>query len=215
MKRLCSTALCAAALFLATPLGASAGAASIGDKIQSKQAEVEATHKRLEQKREQLRFQEVRAQDMQRQLSETNRGITDVTASLQTLSDQVRSNQRRLAWNKRQLDAAQETLERHNDALRRRLVDAYERGDLSYVNVLLSATSFSDFVERWDDIRYLIATNEKTVRERKETAPALNAHNTFDQPDTLRPAEFSAFKASDTGFSATLPPKSVVVIEAE
>ena len=47
------------------------------------------------------------------------------------------------------------------------------------------------------------------------TAPALNAHNTFDQPDTLRPAEFSAFKASDTGFSATLPPKSVVVIEAE
>ncbi|MFY9781210.1 MAG: peptidoglycan DD-metalloendopeptidase family protein [Candidatus Baltobacteraceae bacterium] len=167
MKRLCSTALCAAALFLATPLGASAGAASIGDKIQSKQAEVEATHKRLEQKRGQLRFQEVRAQDMQRQLSETNRGITDVTASLQTLSDQVRSNQRRLAWNKRQLDAAQQTLERHNDALRRRLVDAYERGDLSYVNVLLSATSFSDFVERWDDIRYLIATNEKTVRERK------------------------------------------------
>jgi murein DD-endopeptidase MepM/ murein hydrolase activator NlpD len=32
---------------------------------------------------------------------------------------------------------------------------------------VLSASSFTDFVERWDDIRYLIAQNEQTVRERK------------------------------------------------
>jgi murein DD-endopeptidase MepM/ murein hydrolase activator NlpD len=168
LKILSSALLCAAAaLSFAAPLDARVVVASIGDKIQSKQAEVQATQKRLERKRDQLHFQQARAQDLQRQLGETNRGITQVTASLETLAAQVRWNQRRLAWNKVQLDAAQQTLERHDDALRRRLVDAYERGDLGYVNVLLSATSFSDFVERWDDIRYLIATNERTIRARK------------------------------------------------
>jgi alpha-N-arabinofuranosidase len=47
------------------------------------------------------------------------------------------------------------------------------------------------------------------------TAPAMNAHNTFDQPDTVKPAEFSAFKITGAGFSVTLPAKSVVVLEVE
>jgi alpha-N-arabinofuranosidase len=47
------------------------------------------------------------------------------------------------------------------------------------------------------------------------TAPAMNAHNTFDQPDAVKPAEFSAFKITGTGFTVTLPAKSVVVLEVE
>jgi murein DD-endopeptidase MepM/ murein hydrolase activator NlpD len=141
--------------------------ASINDKIQSKQAEIDATHRRLEQKRYQLRFQEVRAQDLERQLEQTNAGIQQVGDSLDVLAQRVESNRRKMSWNRIQLAAAQATLRRHNEALNRRLVDAYERGDLGYVNVLLSSTSFSDFVERWDDIRYLIAANVKTIRDRK------------------------------------------------
>ena len=72
-----------------------------------------------------------------------------------------------MGWNELQLEAARTTLARHTAALERRLVDAYEHGDLGYINVLLSASSFTDFVERWDDIRYLVAQNETTVRERK------------------------------------------------
>jgi murein DD-endopeptidase MepM/ murein hydrolase activator NlpD len=164
-----TAALCAAMTVLLTAPrgGARELVASIGDKIHSKQAEIDSTRKRLEQKRGLLRFQEVRAQDLEQQLAGTDRSIANVARSLDTLTVQVHSNERRLAWNQAQLDAAQATLRRHDDALRRRLVDAYERGDLGYVNVLFAATSFSDFVERWDDIRYLIAANERTIRERK------------------------------------------------
>lgn len=170
MVRAAVVALVALAGTALGPPSAAAGrtlVASIGDKIQTKQAEIDATRKRLDAKRGQLRFQEVRAQELQRQLAETSAGIGRVTATLDVLGQQVRSNQRRLAWNDVQLHAAEATLQRHNDALRHRLVDAYERGDLGYVNVLLSSTSFSDFVERWDDIRYLIAANQKTVRSRR------------------------------------------------
>ncbi len=141
--------------------------ASVGNRIREQQAEIDATRKRLDQKRGLLHFQETRAQNLREQLAETNRGISHVTSTLDVLDALVTHNKRKLAWNHVQLDAAERTLARHNQALRRRLVDAYERGDLGYVNVLLSSTSFSDFVERWDDIRYLITANQKTVRERR------------------------------------------------
>ncbi len=147
--------------------------AAVGDKIAGKQAEIDATRKRLDLKRGQLQFEERRASDLRRQLADTSHDILHVTATLDVLDALVAHNKRKLAWNKIQLDAAEATLDRHNDALRRRLVDAYERGDLGYVNVLLSSTSFGDFVERWDDIRYLIAANQNTVRERRAAERAV------------------------------------------
>jgi len=47
------------------------------------------------------------------------------------------------------------------------------------------------------------------------TAPEMNAHNTFEQPDNVTPAEFNAFKVTENGFVTTLPAKSVVVLEVE
>jgi murein DD-endopeptidase MepM/ murein hydrolase activator NlpD len=143
------------------------------DRISAAQARLQATHQRLGEKRNLLHFQDVRASDLRAQLDETNAGIAHVSATLEELEGQVRWNERKLAWNQVQLGAAEATLQRHNDALRRRLIDAYERGDLGYLNVMLSATSFSEFVERWDDIRYLIAANQRTVRERRAAEQAV------------------------------------------
>jgi septal ring factor EnvC (AmiA/AmiB activator) len=144
------------------------------DSISAKQAQIEALHARLERKRDLLNFQQRRAADLANQLNETNGSIARVTASLGEIQGRVAWNERKLNWNQVQLNAAEATLQRHDDALKRRLVDAYERGDLGYVNVLLSATSFSDFVERWDDIRYLIAANQNTVRARRAAEQAVS-----------------------------------------
>jgi alpha-N-arabinofuranosidase len=43
----------------------------------------------------------------------------------------------------------------------------------------------------------------------------MQAHNTFDSPETIKPGEFREFKLTDDGFTATLPGKSVVVLEIE
>jgi alpha-L-arabinofuranosidase len=47
------------------------------------------------------------------------------------------------------------------------------------------------------------------------TAPAMNAHNTFEKPETLKTAEFAGARIASGGFAATLPAKSVVVLELE
>jgi alpha-N-arabinofuranosidase len=41
----------------------------------------------------------------------------------------------------------------------------------------------------------------------------MQAHNTFDKLETVKPAAFSDCKVTEGGFTATLPAKSVVVVE--
>jgi len=53
----------------------------------------------------------------------------------------------------------------------------------------------------------------KGISGRMLTAKDMTAHNTFDQPNNLKPAPFDDAQLSGNGFAANLPPKSVVVLE--
>ena len=47
------------------------------------------------------------------------------------------------------------------------------------------------------------------------TAGEMNAHNTFDRPDVVRPQPFTDFKGAGRGISVTIPPMAIVVLEVE
>jgi alpha-N-arabinofuranosidase len=53
----------------------------------------------------------------------------------------------------------------------------------------------------------------RTVSGRILTSDIMTAHNTFDNPETVKPSEFKDAKIEDKGVVAVLPPKSVVVLE--
>jgi len=59
----------------------------------------------------------------------------------------------------------------------------------------------------------LQGTSPKSVSGRVLTSSDMTAHNTFDQPDTIKPAPFNDVQLASGGFTTTLPPKSVVVLE--
>ena len=139
-------------------------------KIQAERRKKEALDRQLHQKRAELHAATVRVTNLQGALDQTNHSIHDVSSRLDAITGQQASTQRKLAWNTLQLNAARKTLALHDNLLRRRLIDTYERGDLGYVSVLMAAKSFSDFVERWQDLGLLIAANQRAVRERKAAA---------------------------------------------
>ncbi len=55
----------------------------------------------------------------------------------------------------------------------------------------------------------------KVVNGRILTASAVDAHNTFDKPDTVAPMEFKGVKIEGSRLSVTMPPKSIVVLELD
>lgn len=156
-----------ALLSVFAPYGASAKTSTLQQRIQAEKQKAAALHAKLHQKKAELNAATVRVQGLQAQLDQTNAAIGQVRSHIGDLSAQERSTQRKVDWNTVQLRAAQASFKLHDDALRQRLVDIYENGDLSYASVLLSARSFSEFVERWTDLQLLISANQAAVRERK------------------------------------------------
>ena len=149
------------------PHAAGASASSIEARIAAEKAKAAQIQSRLHAKRAELHSVQIHYDDLQRQLGETNDAIGVVNGRIEGLDAQTASTQRRIDWNTVLLDAARKSLALHDTLLRRRLVNIYENGDLSYLSVLISVRSFNEFVERWEDLRLLIAANERAVRARK------------------------------------------------
>lgn len=162
------TAVAWLTLVVAAASGAGANAESRVDaKIHQQQRKIHAAHERLVEERGQLHGAVAKVASIAEQLDQTNHSIAGVNAHLNELAARMTSTQHKLSWTRIQLDAARKTLQRHNEALRRRVVNAYEHNDLGYIDVLLEARSFADFIERWNDIRFIIRSNEATIRERR------------------------------------------------
>jgi murein DD-endopeptidase MepM/ murein hydrolase activator NlpD len=156
-----------ATLLALLPMLPAIGKSGIEARIEAQRAKAARLQSQLHAKRAELHAVTLHYQDLQSQLDQTTAAIGNVNDRIDALAAQQRSTQRKIDWTTIQLDAARRSLRLHDAALKRRLVDIYEYGDISYVNTLVSARSFSEFVERWEDLRLLIAANERAVRARK------------------------------------------------
>jgi len=135
----------------------------LSEKIKQKQQLIEATRHKLQQKRGQLHQARYKVQTISSQLDDTNGAITRVTSALGDLDGQIALTEKRLAVRQGQLAATRASLDRHTGALDRRMVDMYERGATSYLDVLLSATSFDDFIERWDFLTMVVRADTALI----------------------------------------------------
>jgi murein DD-endopeptidase MepM/ murein hydrolase activator NlpD len=160
-------AICLILIATLLPASAAASGTTLEQRIAAQRARAAQLQMRLHAKRVELGEATLRYQDLQQQLNQTNAAIGEVNGRIDSLAAQQASTQRRIAWNAIQLDAARRSLLLHDELLKRRLVDIYEYGDLTYVDALIAARSFSEFVERWEDLRLLIAANQRAVRARK------------------------------------------------
>jgi murein DD-endopeptidase MepM/ murein hydrolase activator NlpD len=135
----------------------------INVKIQQSQQKIEHTKAQLQRARGKLHQARFKVQNISTQLNETNGAITRVSGEISDLSGAIAVTERRLAVRQRQLADIEASLKRHTDALDRRLVDIYEQGSASYLNVLLNSTSFEDFVERLDFLRFIVRSDTELI----------------------------------------------------
>lgn len=175
MRPFAAVALLIAAVALAPLPG---GAARIDDKIKAEQRKLETVKAQLKVKRSELENATAKVDSIAEQLALTARNIAAVQAHLAEIDAGMEFTRRKLNVNRVQLAAAQASLQRHNEALKRRLIDAYEVGDLGYLAVMLQAKSFGDFIDRWNDIRFVILANQATVRARRADAERVAAIRT-------------------------------------
>ena len=131
----------------------------ITEQIKHTQAVLNATQTKVHYTRLKVRQAKYKVLTISQQLDDTNNNIARVDYTIEGLNRSIRQIELRLSIRRHQLDATRASLYRHREALNRRLIDVYEYGPVSYVDVLLASTSFSDFVVRWDFVRAILKSD--------------------------------------------------------
>jgi murein DD-endopeptidase MepM/ murein hydrolase activator NlpD len=152
----------------------SAFALASGDRIDQQRSRLDAIHARLREKKAQLDFEAAREADVRRQLTNTNAAVADVERRVGTVEEQIAAANATAGRERRELSAAVTTLDRHRKVYRRRIVDMYEASPGSTIAVLAGTRSFIDLTERWDDLRYIAASDQRELRARTAAVRAVD-----------------------------------------
>ncbi len=131
------------------------------DEKKQEQAEIE---KQLEAERSSLDQQRNRETSLKQELEQLDRRLTALREELKRLASEIRQTEQEIAETEAELAEAEEQLAIQDGLLKRRLRAMYEQGSVTYLEVLLNASSFSDFLTRLNNLK-IIASNDLRLLE--------------------------------------------------
>ncbi|PKM82338.1 MAG: peptidase M23 [Firmicutes bacterium HGW-Firmicutes-14] len=127
----------------------------INEKKQ-KQEELQRTQKAI-------KSQKTQAKNVLGELAQLDKNIDNVEGELRNLSARVVEVNRQVETVRRDLKDAEKRLTERTAVLNVRVKDIYMNGKVSYLEVLLSASSFSDFVTRFEFLSRIVKQDTELV----------------------------------------------------
>lgn len=101
--------------------------------------------------------------------------LNKLTSQIAVLEEKIAHQEQLIAEKEAEIAEAEEQLETNLDYLEGRLHWMYFNGTVSYLEVLLSATSFTDFVSRFSFLRQIVQSDAELVNEIREIRDWLEA----------------------------------------
>lgn len=170
-KALTLLTVLAMAIILLQPTGGQAATSQV-DKINRELAKVrsemkaaanskanaEQEYKEIEQKKEET------AQSIMKIMDQINQ----TTENMQSTRDKLDVTERELLEAGEALQEAEKRIEARDKLLKSRVRLMYTSGSVSYLDVMMSATSFSDFLDRFDSIQSILSQDKVILAEHKK-----------------------------------------------
>lgn len=177
-----------AALLIATSLltaGVPAGqhvSANTADQIEQLKRQIQQYQQRLQQSqrqqqqaREALRQLQRQQQSVLSELNQLDQSLAKTNEELAQIEAKLRDAEERLAQARVELQQAEERLAYRNELLGRRLRAIAEHGSIAYLDVLLSSSSFRDFLSRFELLRQIIGQDVALLEQVKADREAVIA----------------------------------------
>jgi len=155
VKRICALGL--ALGIMCGGLGAAYGD-DLDELLQQKRAE-------LNQKRQVVKKQKQTVSSYTAQIAALNANINEKEREIRNLSDRMDRALAALRATEEELEATRAELDKKDKMLRQRVRAMYESGPVSYLDVLLAAESFSDFLNRYEMLKWVVAQDSKLIAE--------------------------------------------------
>ena len=163
------TAIFLAASLLVQPLVAQAGTKEDIDRqiadIRKQEVKSAATQKEADAKAEKLGTAK-KQQIVTRE--ELEKDIKTQGKKLNVLELKITDTSLKLKETGIQLESAEDRVAMRDKFLKTRVRMLYKKGTVSYLEVLMNSTSFSDFINRYDSIKTLVGQDKKILKENKK-----------------------------------------------
>ena len=132
------------------------------EKLKAEMKATEASQKEAEKELQRIQsFKEMGMAEIARLEGE----IKETNAKIEALSRQMEEVDQNLQFTVQELIEAEERVESRDALLKSRLRLMYMHGVVSYIDVLLSATSFTDFLDRMDALRSILAQDKEILAQ--------------------------------------------------
>ena len=132
------------ALVLATPLSAQATKSGLSD-AKSKKTALEAEKKKTEQE---LKNLEGLKSDTTAYVKKLDSSLESIGNELSKLNDDIDAKEKQIDTTKQELSEAKETEKSQYESMKLRIKYMYEKGDSTYVDLLMEAGSLSEFLSK-------------------------------------------------------------------
>ena len=143
--------------------------ATTQEQISEKQQEKQQTESSLESTQDKIEELESKKGQSEAYLTELNQQLSDLNANLQTLQEQYESKQEELAQVQSELEEAKEKEAEQYESMKVRIQFMYEHSQNGALEMLFSADSFMDFLNRADNISQITKYDREMLADYADT----------------------------------------------
>lgn len=139
--------------------------ASPQDELDAKLQEQENLNERMRQERINLQQQRGREEALKEELGQLDSSLEALRAELNRLADEIKKTEAEIAVIEAELAEAEARLAYRESLLKRRLRAIHEHGSVTFLEVLLDSSSFSQFLTRLRNMQHIISNDQELLDE--------------------------------------------------
>lgn len=136
------------------------------DNVQEQQRKLQDVNRQIDQQRSNVNQAKKKEKTVIGQISGLDQDINKTEAEIKQIDDRIAFLEKSIAKTEEDIKVSEEALAEQSDILSERLVFIYEEGgDVSYLEVLLSATDIKEFLTRYDFLNMIVEQDVELIKE--------------------------------------------------
>lgn len=155
-------------LFVQIPAASAATLDELKKERSQLEAEKKSINKSLEQKTNEIQTNQNRQQKIISQLEQLGAEINETNHKIAVVELDIEIANEEISILEDEIAELKEKIEQRNELLRERARAIQSSGTVSYLDVLLGANSFVDFIDRFSAVSTLMDADRQIMREQKE-----------------------------------------------
>ncbi len=182
-------------LILALSTTHTAYATSVSDlqkQRQEKENEKKGTQGQLDSLNDQINDLSGEKEDVEAQISGLTSQIAEIMASVSLLEDEIADTEEQIKQAQKDYDAAKEKEDAQYRAMKKRIQDLYEKGETSYIELLMAAKSWSDMLNKAEYVQEIYTYDRNMLDDYAATVKQVAAlkESLEEQKSELQAAEY-------------------------